>query len=135
MGPFIADKKSWPMKPDVMYDKEWPMRQARLLFARIAVHWQYSLDLWKKLPPDSNVEEVIRNFFIRQPILWVPEARRGEGNAHRAGEFISRSLKDDNQDHLHNSNLIRVLFRSDGSFADIGHLLHRCRGRRCHPDR
>ncbi len=26
---------------------------------------------WKKLPADSNVEEVIRNYFIRQPVLWV----------------------------------------------------------------
>jgi hypothetical protein len=26
------------------------------------------------LPPDSTVEEVIRNFFIRQPVLWVKTA-------------------------------------------------------------
>jgi hypothetical protein len=75
MAPFIADKKSWPLKPDVMYDKEWPMRQASLLFAGIAFNRQDYVDLWKKLPPDSNVEEVIRNFFIRQPVLWVSEAR------------------------------------------------------------
>jgi hypothetical protein len=75
MAPFMADKKSWPLKPDVMYDKEWPMRQASLLFAGIAYNRADYLGLWKKLPADSNVEEVIRNFFIRQPVLWVSEAR------------------------------------------------------------
>jgi hypothetical protein len=71
MAPFIANKKSWPLKPDVMYDKEWPMRQASLLFAGVAFKRQDYVELWKRLPADSNVEEVIRNFFIRQPILWV----------------------------------------------------------------
>jgi hypothetical protein len=71
MAPFIRDKKSWLLKPDVMYDNEWPMRQNSLLFAGIAFSRPDYLDLWRKLPPDSNVEEVIRNFFIRQPVLWV----------------------------------------------------------------
>jgi hypothetical protein len=26
--------------------------------------------LWKKLNPDPTVEEVVRNYFIRQPVLW-----------------------------------------------------------------
>jgi hypothetical protein len=71
MAPFIRDKKSWPLKPDVMYDKEWPMRQNSLLFAGIAFNRKDYLELWKTLPADSNVEEVIRNFFIRQPLLWL----------------------------------------------------------------
>src|SRR5437762_10023082 len=71
MTPFIRDKKTWPLKPDVMYDNEWPMRQASLLFAGLALNRPDYLELWKKLPADSNVEEVIRNFFIRQPVLWV----------------------------------------------------------------
>jgi hypothetical protein len=75
MAPFIADKKSWPLKPDVMYYDQWPMRQASLLFAGIAFNQRDYLELWKKLPADSDVEEVIRNFFIRQPVLWVSEAR------------------------------------------------------------
>jgi hypothetical protein len=29
------------------------------------------IDLWKTLPADSEVDETIRNFFIRQPVLWV----------------------------------------------------------------
>jgi len=69
--PYIKDKKSWPMKPDVMYDAEWPMRHISLLFAGRALNHRDYLELWQKLPADSNVEEVIRNFFIRQPVLWV----------------------------------------------------------------
>jgi len=29
------------------------------------------IDLWRKLPADSTVDEVLRNFFIRQPVLWL----------------------------------------------------------------
>jgi len=71
MAPFIADKESWPLKPDVMYYQQWPMRQASLLFAGIAFHRPDYIELWKRLPADSDVEEVIRNFFIRQPVLWI----------------------------------------------------------------
>jgi len=70
MYPFIKNKKSWPLKPDVMYDSEWPMRHASLLFAGRALRRSEYLELWKTLPADSKVEEVIRNFFIRQPVLW-----------------------------------------------------------------
>jgi hypothetical protein len=70
MYPFLKDKKKWPLKPDVMYYKEWPMRQNSLLFAGRALHEIEYLDLWKTLPADSTVDEVIRNFFIRQPVLW-----------------------------------------------------------------
>jgi len=69
--PYIKDKKSWPLKPDVMYDAEWPMRHISLLFAGRSLNHRDYLELWQKLPADSNVEEVIRNFFIRQPVLWV----------------------------------------------------------------
>ena len=69
--PYIKDKKSWPLKPDVMYDAEWPMRHISLLFAGRALNHRDYIELWQKLPADSNVEEVIRNFFIRQPVLWV----------------------------------------------------------------
>ena len=71
MTPFIRDKKSWPLKPDVMYYNEWPMRQNSLLFAGVAFNQKDYIDLWMTLPADSNVEEVIRNFFIRQPALWL----------------------------------------------------------------
>jgi len=72
MVPYIRDKKAWPKPPDVMYDAEWPMRQASLLFGGLALAQPDYVALWKTLPADSNVEEVIRNFFIRQPVLWIP---------------------------------------------------------------
>jgi Alginate lyase len=71
MSPFIRNKKVWPFKPDVMYDSEWPMRQISLLFAGLAFRRADYLELWKQLPADSRVEEVVRNFFVRQPVLWV----------------------------------------------------------------
>ncbi len=71
MAPFIRDKSKWRRKPDVMYYDQWPMRQESLLFAGLAFHEASYIDLWKTLPADSSVDEVIRNFFIRQPVLWV----------------------------------------------------------------
>jgi hypothetical protein len=70
MVPYIRNKKSWPKPPDVMYDANWPMRQASLLFAGVALKEPSYLQLWSSLPADSDVEEVVRNFFIRQPLLW-----------------------------------------------------------------
>jgi hypothetical protein len=76
MVPFIRDKKAWPKPPDVMYDDQWPMRQASLLFGGLALGRPEYIALWKTLPADSQVEEVVRNFFIRQPVLWVQTAKR-----------------------------------------------------------
>jgi hypothetical protein len=55
MAPFIRDKQTWLLKPDVMYDAEWPMRQASLLFAGLALGSPDYVELWKRLPADSNV--------------------------------------------------------------------------------
>jgi Alginate lyase len=71
MAPYVRDKKTWPLAPDVMYDAEWPMRHSSLLFAGLAFEERGYLDLWKTLRADSDTEEVVRNFFVRQPVLWV----------------------------------------------------------------
>jgi len=71
MAPFIRDKGSWTLKPDVMYADAWPMRHPSLLFASRAYRRDDYLDLWRSLPADSAVDEVIRNWFVRQPVLWV----------------------------------------------------------------
>ncbi|HEY0459442.1 MAG TPA: alginate lyase family protein [Pyrinomonadaceae bacterium] len=71
MFSFIRDKKTWTRPPDVMYDREFPMRQNSLLFSGLALGRAEYIEVWKTLPADSGVEEVIRNFFIRQPVLWV----------------------------------------------------------------
>ncbi len=71
MFPFIADKTAWKNTPDVMYFDKWPMRQEALLLGGLAYGRKDYLEVWKKLPADSDVDEVIRNYFIRQPVLWV----------------------------------------------------------------
>jgi hypothetical protein len=71
MFPFIADKRSWPYANVVEYFDDWPVRQPSLLFAGIALSKPEYFAPWNKLDPDPTVEEVIRNYPIRQPLLWV----------------------------------------------------------------
>jgi hypothetical protein len=71
IAPFIADKRKWPHARDIQYFDEWPMRHPALLFGGLALGEPRFVDLWKTLKADSDVEEVVRNFFIRQPVLWV----------------------------------------------------------------
>ncbi len=71
MYPFIANRKSWPRPPDVQYFDQFPVRQPSLLFAGLAYSVPEYLSLWKTLNPDPTVEEVVRNYPIRQPLLWV----------------------------------------------------------------
>ena len=71
MYPYIKDKSSWPYKKDVMYWDDWPVRQPSLLFGGIAYNEPKYISSWKTLNPAPTIEEIIRNFFIRQPILWV----------------------------------------------------------------
>jgi alginate lyase len=81
MVPYIRNRKGWPKPPDVMYDGEWPMRQASLLFAAISLDKPDYLALWSTLPADSSVDEVIRNFFIRQPVLWLAHSGQLAGGS------------------------------------------------------
>jgi hypothetical protein len=90
LAPFIADKKAWLqtvhrtlpgnpkpiptkelVKPDVMYWDNWPIRQPFLIFGALSTGREDWLALWQKLDPDPQVEEVRRNFPIREPLLWV----------------------------------------------------------------
>jgi len=70
MYPYMLDKKKWPLPADVMYDKEWPVRQPSLIFAGVALGRPEYLALSQKLDADPKVEEVLRNLPVRQPILW-----------------------------------------------------------------
>jgi hypothetical protein len=71
MAPYIADKRGWPYPPDVQYFEEFPVRQPSLLFGGLAYGQSPYLALWRRLNPDPTVAEVIRNYPIRQPVLWV----------------------------------------------------------------
>lgn len=71
MYPYVLDKSKWPYKPDVMYYDQWPVRQVSLLFAGLAYHEPKYIELWRRLSPNPTVEEVIRNYPTRQPVLWI----------------------------------------------------------------
>lgn len=69
--PFIKDKSKWPFDKDVMYWDQWPVRHPSLLFAAEAFKNQNYLSLWYELQPEPTTEEGLRNFPIRQPVLWM----------------------------------------------------------------
>ncbi len=73
--PYLKDKNAWPYKHDVEHWDDFPNRQPGLLFAGIAYAQNDYIALWngKTLNPDPAVPEVIRNFPIRQPLLWIPK--------------------------------------------------------------
>ncbi|RXK53121.1 alginate lyase [Oleiharenicola lentus] len=75
LAPFIADKAKWPGQPDVMYWDEWPVRQPFLLWGAQSTGRNDWLKLWLSLEAAPQVEEVRRNFPIREPVLWT----RGKG--------------------------------------------------------
>jgi hypothetical protein len=62
--PYIAAKETWPYPPDVQYFDQFPVRQPSLLFAGLAYAQNAYLDLWRKLNPDPQVIEVLRNYPI-----------------------------------------------------------------------
>ena len=71
MVPFIRDKKTWPYAHDVEHFDELPVRQVSLLFSGMAYDDPSYIALWKTLDPDPTSAEIIRNYPIRQPLLWV----------------------------------------------------------------
>jgi hypothetical protein len=72
--PFLADKSRWPFAPDLQAWDGWPTRSPALLFAGLAYGEPGYIELWKRLPPDPVDEEVQRNLFITQPLLWLDRA-------------------------------------------------------------
>ncbi|MGB8029599.1 MAG: alginate lyase family protein [Terracidiphilus sp.] len=71
MFPYIEDKSKWPYPHDVEYFDDLPNRQPSLLFAGLAYREPKYIALWRTLPPDPKTPEIVRNFPIRQPVLWV----------------------------------------------------------------
>jgi hypothetical protein len=69
--PYIKDKSAWKWAKDVEHFDALPVRSPGLLFAGVAFHQQKYIDLWKTLNPDPTDKEIIRNYPIRQPLLWV----------------------------------------------------------------
>jgi hypothetical protein len=69
--PYLKDKGTWKWAKDVEHFDALPVRSPGLLFAGIACQEQKYIDLWKTLNPDPADKEIIRNYPIRQPLLWV----------------------------------------------------------------
>ncbi len=71
MYPYVQDKNKWPFAKDVMYWEEWPVAHPFLLFGAAAYGNSNYFELWKKLPHDPQVEEVLRNLPVRNPEIWM----------------------------------------------------------------
>ncbi|HEY4355766.1 MAG TPA: alginate lyase family protein [Acidobacteriaceae bacterium] len=69
--PYLKDKSAWPYKQDVQHWESWPVREPGLLFCGLACSKPEYIALWKTLDPDPADPEIIRNFPVRQPLLWV----------------------------------------------------------------
>lgn len=69
--PYIKDKNAWKWAKDIEHFDVLPVRSPGLLFSGVASHEQKYVELWKTLNPDPTDKEVIRNYPIRQPLLWV----------------------------------------------------------------
>jgi hypothetical protein len=69
--PYLKNKNSWKWAKDVEHFDALPVRSPGLLFSGIAFRAQQYIALWKTLNADPTDKEVIRNFPIRQPLLWV----------------------------------------------------------------
>lgn len=71
MAPYVAEKGAWPLPPDIEYWDGFPVRQPSLLFAGLALGRADWLALWNRLDADPATGEVVRNFPVRQPVLWL----------------------------------------------------------------
>lgn len=69
--PYINDKSAWKWAKDVEHFDALPVRSPGLLFSGVAFHEQKYIELWRTLNPDPTDKEIIRNYPIRQPLLWV----------------------------------------------------------------
>jgi hypothetical protein len=78
MYPYIKDKTAWPYTHDVENWEQFPNRQPGLLFAGVAYRQNDYIALWNTLNPDPAVPEVIRNFPVRQPLLWMVKTVAGK---------------------------------------------------------
>jgi hypothetical protein len=69
--PFIADKSEWPFEKDIYIWEEWPVRHSALLFAAMAYNKPEYIATYMNLEAYPIHEEVIRNFPVRHPVIWM----------------------------------------------------------------
>jgi hypothetical protein len=68
--PFLKDKSLWPYAHDVEHYDSLPVRSPGLLFCGVHCSQPQYIALWRTLNPDPTDPEIIRNYSIRQPLLW-----------------------------------------------------------------
>ena len=71
MFPFTADKNTWTFKKDVLYWDEWPVAHPYLIFGAAAFDCNEWFELWAQLDHDPQVDEVLRNLPVRNPLIWM----------------------------------------------------------------
>ena len=69
--PYLKDKSAWPYQKDVEHFDALPVRSPGLLFAGLACKQESYIALWKAMNPDPADPEIIRNYPVRQPLLWA----------------------------------------------------------------
>ena len=69
--PYLDDKSKWPYAHDVQHWESWPVRSPGLLFCGLSCDRPEYIALWRRLDPDPTDPEIIRNYPVRQPLLWV----------------------------------------------------------------
>jgi len=68
--PYVADKSKWPYPKDVMYWDDWPVAHPFLVFGSVRFGEPRWFDTWRRLDHSPEVEEVLRNLPVRNPVIW-----------------------------------------------------------------
>jgi hypothetical protein len=71
--PYVRDKQLWPFAKDVMYWDNWPVAHPFLVIGAHHFKQREWFETWKSLDHDPEVEEVLRNLPIRNPLIWLNE--------------------------------------------------------------
>ncbi|MBO0357778.1 alginate lyase family protein [Hymenobacter sp. BT186] len=69
--PFVADKHAWPFAKDVMYWNNWPVAQPFLVLGAVQFNQREWFAVWQRLEHAPQVEEVVRNLPVRNPLIWL----------------------------------------------------------------
>jgi hypothetical protein len=69
--PFVADKSRWTYPHDVMYWDQWPVAHLFLVFGAREFGVNSWFETWKSLDHFPEIEEVIRNLPVRNPLIWI----------------------------------------------------------------
>jgi hypothetical protein len=69
--PYVTQKDTWPYEKDVMYWEEWPVAHPFLVFGALTFENRKWFNAWKSLEHSPEIEEVLRNLPVRNPVIWL----------------------------------------------------------------